>query len=116
MFIVKVSDNIENLTLIEFYLLLMASSVVKNLLDPWVRKIPWTREWQPTPVFFPGQSHIQRSLAGYSPWGSKESDRTVQLCTPSIDCIISSLPLYFKSCQDGIFNLFFSDQVSLCFR
>ena len=35
--------------------------------DPWVRKIPWRRKWQPTPVFLPGKSHGQRSLAGYSP-------------------------------------------------
>ena len=34
--------------------------------DPWVRKIPWRRTWQPTPVFLPGESHGQRSLAGYS--------------------------------------------------
>ena len=34
-----------------------------------VGKIPWRREWQPTPVFLPGESHGQRSLAGYSPWG-----------------------------------------------
>ena len=34
---------------------------------PWVRKIPCRRKWQPTPVFFPGESHAQRSLAGYSP-------------------------------------------------
>ena len=33
--------------------------------DPWVRKIPWRRKWQPTPVFLPGESHGQRSLAGY---------------------------------------------------
>jgi len=47
--------------------------------DPWVRKIPWRRAWQPTPVFFPGKSHGQRSLEGYSPWGPKELDRTEQL-------------------------------------
>ena len=35
--------------------------------DPWVRKIPWRRKWQPTPVFLPGESHGQRSLVGYSP-------------------------------------------------
>ena len=41
----------------------------------WVRKIPWA--WQPTPVFLPGESHGQRSLAGYSPNGGyKESDMT----------------------------------------
>ena len=33
--------------------------------DPWVRKIPWRRKWQPTPVFLPEESHGQRSLAGY---------------------------------------------------
>ena len=42
--------------------------------DPWVGKIPWRRAWQPTPVFLPGESHEQRNLAGYSPWGHKESD------------------------------------------
>ena len=44
--------------------------------DLWVRKIPWRRAWQPTPVFLPGESHGQKSLAGYSPWGCKESDTT----------------------------------------
>ena len=37
-----------------------------------VEKMPWGREWMPTPVFLPGESHEQRSLAGYSPWGHKE--------------------------------------------
>ena len=41
-----------------------------------VEKIPWRREWQPTPVFLPGEFHGQRSLASYSPWGHKESDMT----------------------------------------
>ena len=61
--------------------------VVKNLaangkefkrgwFDPWVRKFPWSRAWQPTPVSLPGESHGQRSLLGYSPWGLKESDMT----------------------------------------
>ena len=45
-------------------------------MDPWVGKIPWRRAWQPTLVFLPGDSHGQRSLAGYSPWGGKESDTT----------------------------------------
>ena len=36
--------------------------------DSWVRKIPWRRKWQSTPVFLPGESHGQRNLAGYSPW------------------------------------------------
>ena len=57
------------------------TQMVKNLhameetgFDPWVGKIPWTREWQPTPVFLPGEFHRQRRLAGYSPWGHKELD------------------------------------------
>ena len=44
--------------------------------DPWVRKIPWRKKWQPTPAFLPGESHGQRSLVGYSPWGHKELDTT----------------------------------------
>ena len=40
-------------------------------LDPWVRKTPWRRAWKPIPVFLPGESHGQRSLAGYSPWVAK---------------------------------------------
>ena len=35
--------------------------------NPWVRKIPWRRKWQPTPLFLPGKSHRQRNLEGYSP-------------------------------------------------
>ena len=43
---------------------------------PWIGKIPWRRAWQPIPVFLAGESHGQRSLVGYSPWGCKESDTT----------------------------------------
>ena len=39
-------------------------------------KIPWSRAWQPTPVFLPGESHEQRTLAGCSPQGCKELDTT----------------------------------------
>ena len=35
--------------------------------DPWVGKIPWRREWQPTPLFLLGEFHGQRSLTGYTP-------------------------------------------------
>ena len=44
--------------------------------DTWVRKIPWGRAWQSTPVFLPGESPWQRSLGGYSPWGFKKLDMT----------------------------------------
>ena len=45
--------------------------------DPWVGKVPWWKAGQPTPVFLPGKSHGQRSLAGHSPGGCKELDTTV---------------------------------------
>ena len=50
--------------------------------DPWVRKIPWRRTWQLTPVFLPGESHGQRSLVGYSPWDHKESGTTKTTLKP----------------------------------
>ena len=53
-----------------------------------VGKIPWRRKWQPTPVFLPGESHGQRSLVCYSPWGRKESDMTEWLI----------LTLYMHTC------------------
>ena len=46
--------------------------------NTWVRKIPWSRKWQPTPVFLPGESHGQRSLVYYSTCGHKESDMIEQ--------------------------------------
>ena len=47
--------------------------------DPWVGKIPWRRARQSNPVSLPEESHGQSSLAGYGPWGCKESDTTEQL-------------------------------------
>ena len=46
-------------------------------------KIPWSKKWQPPPVFLPGKFHGQRSLVGYCPWGHKEWDMTEQLSTHS---------------------------------
>ena len=54
---------------------------------------PWRRKWQRTPVFFPGESHGQRSLVGYSPRGRKESDTTEWLHFPSF--FLSSLMMLF---------------------
>ena len=48
----------------------------RGRFNHWVGKIPWRRRLQPTPVFLPGEFHSQRSLAGYSLWGCKESDTT----------------------------------------
>ena len=61
--------------------------MVKNLPAMWEAQdrflgqedLPWRREWLPTPVFLLRESHGQRSLAGYSPLGCKESDMTEQL-------------------------------------
>ena len=47
-----------------------------NIFNPWVGKIPWRRNWLPTPVFLPGKSHGQGSLADYSLWSPKESATT----------------------------------------
>ena len=46
---------------------------------------PGEGNWQPSPVFLPGKSHEQRSLAHYSPWGHKESDATWQLSMRALD-------------------------------
>ena len=54
-------------------------AVQDTQVDPWVKKIPWRREWQSTPVFLPGESHGQRGLADYSPCGHKELNTTEQL-------------------------------------
>ena len=66
-----------------------SDSALKNLpakkemketgFDPWVRKIPWRRKWQPIPIFLLGKSHGQRSLAGYSSCGLKELNTAEQL-------------------------------------
>ena len=53
-----------------------AGGCKRHGFDPWVKKIPWRRKWQPMPVFLPGESQGQRSLVGYSPWGCKELDTT----------------------------------------
>ena len=70
------------------------------MFDPWVRKISWRRKWQPTPVFLSGKSRGWRSLAGYSPWGRKESDtvehahNSALLHTPPPPTIFSTKGIY----------------------
>ena len=49
--------------------------------DPWAGKMPWRRQWQPSPAGLTGEFHKQRSLVGYSPWGLKELDVTEPLNT-----------------------------------
>ena len=55
--------------------------------DPWVGKIPWSKKWQPTPVFLPGKFHWQRSLAGYCLRRHKELDMTARLNTHPHSCV-----------------------------
>ena len=65
----------------------LVAQTVKNLPAMWEtwdwllgwELIPWRRAWQPTPVFLPGESHGQRSLAGCSPWGHKRVGHDEQL-------------------------------------
>ena len=51
---------------------------------PGIGSFPWRRAWQSFPVFFSGELHGQRSLAGYSPWGHKESDMAKFSSVPSL--------------------------------
>ena len=70
--------------------------------SPWVGKIPWRRKRQPTPAFLPGESHGQRSLAGYSPWGRKESDMTEQLTVDKFwQCIQSQGKVLLRNYSEG---------------
>ena len=47
--------------------------------NPWDRKIPWRRKWQPTPVFLPRKHHGHRSLVEYNPWDCKKIGLTYQV-------------------------------------
>ena len=79
----------------------LVAQTVKNLptvqeskVQSCVRKIPWRREWQPTPVFLLGKFHGQRSLAGYSPWGCTELDMTERLTFPPMSSVSPKLQYY----------------------
>ena len=61
--------------------------------NPWVRKIPWRRKWQPTPVFLPGESHGQRSLVGYSLRVAKSRTRLSDFTSLSS---LTNLEFFFK--------------------
>ena len=56
--------------------------------NPWVRKIPCSRKWQPAAIFLPGKSHGERSQAGYDPWSCKESGMTELLSTGTEDELV----------------------------
>ena len=63
--------------------------------DSWVGKIPWRREWQPTPVLLPGESHGQRNPVDNSPWAFTDSDMTEQ--PTLLLCIHIGLPRWLSS-------------------
>ena len=80
----------------------LVAQMVKNLSatqETQVGKIPWRRKWQPTPVFLPEESHGPRSLAGYSPWGRKESDKTewLTLSLTAIFLLLSTWQVLYVS-------------------
>ena len=62
--------------------------MLETRVPSWIQKIPWSGTWLPTPVFLPGESHGQRSLVGFGPWGHKESDTTVVTHTHAHTCDI----------------------------
>ena len=65
--------------------------------DHWVGKIPWRKEQLPTPVFWPGEFHGQRNLAGYSPWDRKESHTTEQSsCTKLLEVLVGGEMAHFQ--------------------
>ena len=82
----------------------------RRVFDLWVRKLPWRRKWQPSLVLLPEKSYGQRSLAGHSPWGHTESDRTEQTqvyyfrCFKITDKIIEILSRITFSAWNLYFN------------
>ena len=55
--------------------------------DPWVSKILWRRYFQHTSIFLPGESHGQRSLAGYNLWGRKSVGHDLVTKNNGLNCI-----------------------------
>ena len=94
--------------------------------DPWVRKIPWKRKWQPTPVFLPGKSYGQRILAGYSlcvtshttfSWViSLDMSFSLKKKKVRIDILASNTFWFYLACCTSLWNSFgFSEEVFLIF-
>ena len=84
--------------------------------NPWVAKIPWRRKRQSTSVLLRGQSHVQRSLTGYSPWGQRKSDITEQehewhrITTENehfVFLVLLKLPIYILCPLDLSFSYWF---------
>ena len=94
----------------------------RHRFDPWVRKTPWRRKWQPVLVFLPGKSHGQENLADYSPWGrervlhSSVAQSCLTLCDP-MDCSIPGFPVHHQLLELNIVSIesvMPSSHLSLC--
>ena len=70
--------------------------------NSWVRKIPWRRKWQPTPVFLPGKSHGQRILACCSPWGHKRLGHNLATKQQSMIYLLYHLKLTKTAMKEDI--------------
>ena len=77
-------------------------------INPWIRKILWRSEWQPSPVFLPGEFHGQRSLMGYSPWSLRVGHNWMT------NTFTFSLPLVI--CLDFLSRLYVSRSLLISFK
>ena len=71
----------------------------RHRFHPWIGKVPWKRKWQPTPVFLPGKSHGQRSLAGYSPWGCETAGHDLATKQQQIMSMVNFLKVTYLVSQ-----------------
>ena len=71
--------------------------------NPWVRKIPWRRKCQPTPVLLPGKSNGRKSLVGYSPWGSEKSGMAEHTILTFLHC---RLALYHRATRESLMEYY----------
>ena len=87
----------------------LVAHMVKNppaMWETWVRSPSWEDPLRsplslPTPVFLPGESHGQRSLVGYSPWGPKELDMTERLSTQHQTFLYPATTIIFLEAESG---------------
>ena len=79
---------------------------------PGSRRSPGGRKWQPTPVFFPGKPHRQRSLAGHSPKGRKQSDTTEWLSVTILEYLFVDSLTLAKQIWRQSFSLFLSSSLA----
>ena len=84
---------------------LQCRSLRRHRFNPWVGKMPWRRRWQPSPAFLPGESHGQRSLAGYSLWVRKELDVTERLSTQAGSLRLNSTVRFKVAAQLSALNV-----------